>query len=345
MKPHQYISIAALPVGHEVMANARALVMRALVMDVVEEAKSGHPGMPMGMPGVATVLFTRFLKFDAAHPERPNRERFVLSAGHGSMLLYALLCLSGYEGVGLDELKCFRKIGSKTAGHPEYGHCPGVETTTGPLGQGIATAVGMAIAERMLNARFGNALVDHHTYVLAGDGCLMEGLSHEAIDLAGHLRLARLLVLFDDNGIPIDGPTSLATSMDQLGRLAAAGWSVCRIDGHDPDAIANAIAEARRTHRPSLIACRTIIGYGAPNKQGSKDMHGSPLGAAEIAAARGRLGWPHPPFAVPEEVLQAWRTAGSRSAAARKAWQVHLDVLDEAARSAFLDQIMSKPGS
>src|SRR5262245_35491738 len=217
MKPHQYISIAALPVGHEVMANARALVMRALVMDVVEEAKSGHPGMPMGMPGVATVLFTRFLKFDAAHPERPNRERFVLSAGHGSMLLYALLCLSGYEGVGLDELKCFRRIGSKTAGHPEYGHCPGIETTTGPLGQGIATAVGMAITERMLNARFGDPLVDHGTYVLAGDGRLMEGLSREAIDLAGRLWLGRLIVLLDDNGISIDGPTSIATSLDQLG--------------------------------------------------------------------------------------------------------------------------------
>jgi transketolase len=341
MKPHEYTSIAGLPVGHEVMANA----LRALAMDAVEEAKSGHPGMPMGMADVATVLFTRFLKFDAADPEWPDRDRFVLSAGHGSMLLYALLYLTGYEGVALDELKRFRKIGSKTAGHPEYGHCPGVETTTGPLAQGIATAVGMAIAERMLNARFGDALVDHSTYVLAGDGCLMEGLSHEAIDLAGHLQLGRLIVLFDDNGISIDGPTSLATSMDQLGRFVAAGWSVYRIDGHDPDAIADAVAAARRTDRPSLIACRTIIGYGAPNKQGSKDTHGSPLGAAEIAAARDRLGWPHPPFAVPNDVLQAWRTAGRRGAAARKAWQAHLDVLDEAARTAFLDQVMGKPAA
>jgi transketolase len=340
MKPYECTSIPALPVGHEVMANA----IRALAMDAVEEAKSGHPGMPMGMADVATVLFTRFLKFDAAHPEWPDRDRFVLSAGHGSMLLYALLYLLGYEGVGQDELKRFRKIGSRTAGHPEYGHCPGVETTTGPLGQGIATAVGMAIAERMLNARFGDALVDHSTYVLVGDGCLMEGLSHEAIDLAGHLRLGRLIILFDDNGISIDGLTTLATSMDQPGRFAAAGWSVCRIDGHDPDAIAGAVSEARRTDRPSLIACRTIIGFGAPNKQGSKDMHGSPLGAAEIAATRDRLGWPHPPFAVPKDVLQAWRTVGSRGAASRKAWQTHLDVLDEAARSAFIDQLASNPG-
>ncbi len=280
---------------HRDMANA----IRALAMDGVEKAKSGHPGMPMGMADVATVLFRDFLKFDAADPQWPDRDRFILSAGHGSMLLYALLYLTGYEGVTLDELKHFRQLGAKTAGHPEYGHCPGVETTTGPLGQGLANAVGMALAERMMNARFGNGIVDHYTYVIAGDGCLMEGISHEAIDLAGHLRLSKLIVMWDDNSISIDGPTSLSTSTDQLKRFEAAGWNATRVDGHNPAEIAAALDAARGSDRPSLIACRTVIGYGAPNKQGTEGVHGAPLGADEIAGARAALGWDYAPFEVP----------------------------------------------
>ena len=283
-------------VAHRDMANA----VRFLAIDAVEKAKSGHPGMPMGMADVATVLFSRFLKFDAADPKWPDRDRFVLSAGHGSMLLYALLFLTGFEDVTLDELKSFRQWGSKTPGHPEYGHTPGVETTTGPLGQGVATAVGMALAERLLNARFGNEFVDHFTYVIAGDGCLMEGLSHEAISLAGHLRLNKLIVLFDDNEISIDGSTALSCSDDQLARFRASGWSACRIDGHDPEAIAAAIEGARDNDRPSLIACRTVIGFGAPNRQGTEKAHGAPLGADEIAKARTALGWPYQPFQIPE---------------------------------------------
>lgn len=282
-------------VSHRDMANA----IRFLAIDAVEKAKSGHPGMPMGMADVATVLFSRFLKFDATDPTWPDRDRFVLSAGHGSMLLYALLHLTGYDGVTIDELKSFRQWGSKTPGHPEYGHTPGVETTTGPLGQGIATAVGMALAERLLNYKFGNDRVDHFTYVICGDGCLMEGLSHEAISLAGHLKLNRLIVLYDDNEISIDGSTSLACSDDQIVRFASSGWSVRRIDGHDPKAIAKAIEQERATDRPSLIACRTTIGYGAPNLQGTEKAHGAPLGTEENAATRRALHWPHPPFEVP----------------------------------------------
>src|SRR6185437_12798152 len=271
--------------SHTAMANA----VRFLAADAVEKANSGHPGMPMGMADVATVLFSRFLKFDAADPRWPDRDRFVLSAGHGSMLLYALLHLTGYETLTLDELKRFRQWGAKTPGHPEYGHTEGVETTTGPLGQGIATAVGMALAERMLNARFGDDLVDHYTYVIAGDGCLMEGLSHEAISLAGHLKLSRLIVLYDDNEISIDGATSLSCSDDQLIRFMASGWSVRRVDGHDHDAIAQAIGKERETNRPSLIACRTVIGYGAPSRQGTEKAHGAPLGAEELGKAREAL--------------------------------------------------------
>ena len=252
--------------SHLVMADA----VRFLAADAVEKAKSGHPGMPMGMADVATALVSRFLKFDAADPRWPDRDRLVLSAGHGSMLLYALLYLTGYETMTLDELKRFRQWGSKTPGHPEYGHTEGVETTTGPLGQGLATAVGMALAERMLNARFGDDLVDHYTYVIAGDGCLMEGISHEAISLAGHLKLSRLIVLFDDNQITIDGATSLSCSDDQLIRFMASGWSVRRVDGHDHDAVAQGIGEERETNRPSLIACRTVIGYGAPTRQAAR---------------------------------------------------------------------------
>src|SRR6266478_5158924 len=310
-----------------------------LASDAVEEAKSGHPGMPMGMADVATVLFSRFLKFDPADPAWPDRDRFVLSAGHGSMLLYALLHLTGYEGVTSDELKAFRQWGSKTPGHPEYGHTPGVETTTGPLGQGIATAVGMALAERLLNARFGDDLVDHYTYVIAGDGCLMEGLSHEAISLAGHLGLGKLIVLFDDNQISIDGSTSLSCSDDQLARFKASGWSACRIDGHDPEAIAAAIEQARHGDRPSLIACRTVIGFGAPNRQGTEKAHGAPLGADEVAKTRAALHWPHEPFQIPESVLERWRKIGTRGQGARRAWIDRTKRLNSAPRSPFHDAL------
>ena len=313
------------------MANA----IRALAMDAVENAKSGHPGMPMGMADVATVLWTRFLKYDAAAPDWPDRDRFVLSAGHGSMLLYALLHLTGFPGMTIEEIRRFRQLGSLTPGHPEYGHTPGVETTTGPLGQGLANAVGMAIAERMRNARFGDGLVDHRTFVIAGDGCLMEGVSHEAISLAGHLKLGRLIVLFDDNGISIDGPTSLAVSDDQCARFAACGWHVQRVDGHDMEAVAAAIEAAISDPRPSLIACRTIIGFGAPNKQGSESTHGAPLGAAEVAAARERLGWPWPPFDIPAPILEAWRAAGARGRAEREAWEKRLAAAPAEMREAF----------
>jgi transketolase len=321
---------------HAEMANA----IRALAMDAVEKAKSGHPGMPMGMADVAAVLFTRFLKYDASAPGWPDRDRFVLSAGHGSMLLYALLHLMGVEAMTLDELKRFRRLGSKTAGHPEYGFAPGIETTTGPLGQGLGNAVGMAIAERLMAARFGAAIADHHTYVIAGDGCLMEGISHEAIDLAGHLRLGKLIVLFDDNSISIDGPTGLSTSMDQIRRFEAAGWAAVRIDGHNPAEIEAAIAAARESDKPTLIACRTLIGFGAPNVQGTAATHGSPLGAAEIEAARAHLGWGSPPFEIPVHVLGAWRRAGHRGAAARLAWEAALEGLPRDQRATF-DRVMA----
>jgi transketolase len=302
------------------MANA----IRALSMDAVEQAKSGHPGMPMGMADVATVLFTRFLKFDAAAPDWPDRDRFVLSAGHGSMLVYALAYLLGYEGMTIEEIRRFRQLGSKTAGHPEFGHAPLVETTTGPLGQGLGNAVGMAIAEAHLNARFGSGLVDHHTYVIAGDGCLMEGISHEAIGLAGHLKLRKLIVLFDDNEVSIDGPTSLSESTDQIARFAASGWAASRVDGHDPEAVAQAIEKAKTSDRPSLIACRTVIGKGAPTKAGGAAAHGAPLGAEEIAGARKALGWPHAAFDVPEEILDNWRNAGRRGRNVRQQWRARL---------------------
>jgi len=300
------------------MANA----IRALAMDAVEAAKSGHPGMPMGMADVATVLFTQFLKFDAGDPAWPDRDRFVLSAGHGSMLLYALLYLTGFPGMSLDELRHFRQLGAKTAGHPEYGHAPGIETTTGPLGQGLGNAVGMALAERLLNQRFGAETVDHHTYAIVGDGCLMEGISQEAISLAGHLQLGKLIVLFDDNAVSIDGPTSLAQSDDQLQRFSASGWAVQSINGQDAAAISAALAAAQHSQKPVLIACKTTIGFGAPNKQGKASAHGEPLGAEEIKGARQNLGWPYAPFELPEAVLAAWRAAGARGASARKAWQL-----------------------
>lgn len=318
-------------VPHADMANA----IRFLAIDAVEKAKSGHPGMPMGMADAATVLFSRFLKFDAADPFWPDRDRFILSAGHGSMLLYALLHLTGSAEVTLEQLQSFRQWGSKTPGHPEYGHTAGVETTTGPLGQGIATAVGMALAERLMNARFGDSLVDHYTYVIAGDGCLMEGLSHEAISLAGHLRLNRLIVLFDDNQISIDGATSLSCSDDQLARFTASGWSAVRVNGHDPEAVAAAIAQARDNDRPSLIACRTVIGFGAPNRQGSEKAHGAPLGADEIAKTRDALHWPHAPFHVPDAVARQWRAVGARGQTAHAEWARRVARLDDTVRDYF----------
>ncbi len=297
-----------------------AAALRVLAMDAVQAANSGHPGMPMGMADVAAVLFNRFLTLDPAAPDWPNRDRFVLSAGHGSMLLYGLHHLLGYADMGMDQIRAFRQLGSRTAGHPEYGHAAGIEMTTGPLGQGIATAAGMALAERMGNARFG-ALCDHHTYVIAGDGCLMEGISQEAIDIAGHLGLGRLIVLWDDNRITIDGDTALSTSTDQRARFAASGWHVTGCDGHNPGEIAAAIAEAQNDPRPSLVACRTIIGCGAPTKQGSHDVHGAPLGAEEIARARAVLNWPHPPFEIPAENYAAWGHVAARGAEARAAWE------------------------
>jgi transketolase len=316
---------------HDRMANA----IRALAMDAVEQAKSGHPGLPMGAADIATVLFTRFLKFDVADPRWPDRDRFVLSAGHGSMLIYALLHLLGSEAMTIEEIKRFRQLGSLTPGHPENFITPGVETTTGPLGQGLGNAVGMALAERLLQAEFGSDLVDHRTYVLASDGDLMEGISQEAIALAGHLKLARLIVLFDDNGISIDGPLALADSVDQVKRFEAAGWAACRIDGHEPDAIAAAIEKAQASERPSLIACRTTIGYGAPTKAGTEKSHGSALGADEIAGARKELGWADPPFQIPPDVREFWRAAGRRAKPARAAWDQRVKALEPAKRATF----------
>ena len=317
--------------GHADMANA----IRALAMDAVEQARSGHPGMPMGLADVATVLFGRFLKFDPSRPDWPDRDRFVLSNGHGSMLLYALLYLTGYPDIDIDEIRNFRQLGSRTAGHPEYGVAAGIETTTGPLGQGLANAVGMVLAERSMAARFGSELVDHHTYVVCGDGCLMEGISQEAISLAGHLRLDRLIVLYDSNDISIDGPTSLAFSDDVRARFESAGWHTQRVDGHDPEAVAAAIAAAKAEPRPSMIECRTVIGFGAPTKAGTAASHGAPLGAEEIAGARDRLDWPHAPFTVPDAILAAWRAVGERGRDARAAWEARRAALGEGRRAAF----------
>ncbi|SEH25566.1 transketolase [Magnetospirillum fulvum] len=309
------------------MANA----IRFLSMDAVEAAKSGHPGMPMGMADVATVLFTRFLKFDAKAPRWADRDRFVLSAGHGSMLLYALGYLTGYEDLDIEQIRNFRQFGARTAGHPEFGHVAIAETTTGPLGQGLANAVGLALGEKMMAARHGDGIVDHYTYVIAGDGCLMEGISQEAISLAGHWQLSKLILLWDDNHICIDGDTALSTSEDQLGRFTAAKWDVTRVDGHDPEAIAAAIEAAKASDRPSLIACRTVIGFGAPTKGGTEKVHGAPLGAEEIAGARAKLGWSHAPFEIPAPILEAWRAAGRRGATERAAWETRLAAYPERA--------------
>ncbi len=307
-------------VSPRMMANA----IRALSMDAVQKANSGHPGLPMGAADVATALFADILKFDASAPHWPDRDRFILSAGHGSMLLYSLLHLTGYKDMTIEQIKNFRQWGSITAGHPEYGHATGIETTTGPLGQGIANAVGFAIAERHLNARFGDDLVNHKTYVLAGDGCLMEGISQEALSLAAHLRLKNLIVMWDDNGISIDGKIGLSDSTDQLQRFAASGWNVARIDGHDHNAVYQALLTAQHADRPSMIACRTIIGFGALNKQGTKGVHGSPLGAEEIAVARKELGWDAAPFVIPADILSAWRSVGAKGKEARTAWEARL---------------------
>ena len=301
---------------HDRMANA----IRFLSMDAVEKANSGHPGLPMGAADIATVLFTRFLNFDPKAPNWADRDRFVLSAGHGSMLLYSLLYLTGYEDIDIEQIKNFRQLGWRTAGHPEWGHAAGIETTTGPLGQGIANSVGMALAERILNARYGDDLVNHYTYALVGDGCLMEGISQEAISLAGHLRLNKLIVLWDDNNISIDGQISLTDSTDQRARFAASGWNTLSVDGHDPEALATAIQTARKSSRPTLIAAKTTIGFGAPTRAGTNKAHGSPLGKEEIAGARAKLGWDYEPFVVPETVLDAWREAGARGAEKRAAW-------------------------
>ncbi|MBV9078618.1 MAG: transketolase [Methylobacteriaceae bacterium] len=324
-------STDAPTVSHHELASA----VRALAIDGVEQAKSGHPGLPLGAADIATVLFTRFLKFDPAEPFWPDRDRFVLSAGHGSMLLYAILHLIGIEGLTIDELKRFRQLDSKTPGHPEHFMTPGIETTTGPLGQGLATSVGMALAERMLAAEFGEGISDHRTYVLASDGDLMEGVSQEAIALAGHLQLSRLIVFHDDNGISIDGPLSLADSVDQVKRFEAAGWRAERIDGHDPEAIADAIRRAQDSDRPSLIACRTTIGLGAPKKAGTSKAHGEPLGAEELAGAKASMGWTYPPFEVPEHIRRGWRVVGERGAPLRAEWTRRADALDPDRKAEF----------
>jgi transketolase len=326
-----------MTVSHDSMANA----IRALAMDAVEKANSGHPGLPMGAADIATVLFSKVLKYDASAPHWPDRDRFVLSAGHGSMLLYALLYLTGEGGMSVDQLRNFRQLGSLTPGHPEYHHTTGVEMTTGPLGQGISSAVGMALAERMLSAEFGD-IVDHHTYVLCSDGDLMEGISQEAIAIAGHLKLNRMIVLYDDNHISIDGPTSVSDSVDQIKRFEACGWNASRIDGHDPAAILAAIETAQRSDKPSLIACRTTIGFGAPTRAGTSKAHGEALGAAEIEGARKNLHWPYAPFEVPGDILETWRTAGVRGVSARQQWETRLASLDPAKRAEFERRLAGK---
>jgi transketolase len=329
-------SAAPLPPPANPKLRRMANALRALAMDAVEQAKSGHPGMPMGMADIATVLFTQFLRFDPQAPDWPDRDRFILSNGHGSMLLYGLLHLTGYPDMTMDEIRHFRQLGSRTAGHPERGLATGIEVTTGPLGQGLANSVGMAVAERLLATQFGDDLVDHHTYVFCGDGCLMEGISHEALGLAGHLRLNKLIVLWDDNSITIDGPTSLSVSDDQLERFRAHGWAAERIDGLDHNAIAAAIRRAQMSDKPNLIACRTIIAFGAPTKAGTAAAHGSPLGAEEIKGARERLGWEYPPFVIPDDVRQEWREAGACGAPVRHAWEQRLAAAASERRSEFL---------
>ena len=312
-----------------------AHAIRFLSMDAVEKANSGHPGLPMGAADVATVLFTKFMKFDPTSPKWADRDRFVMSGGHGSMLLYSLLHLLGYEDMTIEDLANFRQLGAKTAGHPEYGHAAGIETTTGPLGQGIANAVGMAITERLLAAQFGDDLVNHRTYVMAGDGCLMEGISQEAIALAGHLKLNKLVLLWDDNNITIDGNVSVSDSTDQHARFKACNWNTISVDGHDQAAIAEAIEEAQKSDKPTMIACKTVIGFGSPNKAGTNKVHGAPLGADEIAATREALGWDCGPFELPADIRDAWRIAGLNAAQSHKEWQKRLEAADSEVRAEF----------
>jgi len=318
-----------MPNPHDKQRMSNAI--RALTMDAVQAANSGHPGMPMGMADAATALFCDHLKFSASAPNWADRDRFVLSAGHGSMLLYALLYLTGYADMTIDEIRNFRQLGARTAGHPEFGHASGIETTTGPLGQGIANAAGMAMAERHLAARFGDDLVDHHTYVIAGDGCLMEGISHEAASMAGHMQLSRLIVLFDDNGISIDGSTNLTVSDNITGRFESYGWQVLACDGHDMDAVSAAITAAKADNRPSLIRCKTVIGFGSPAKQGTSGVHGAPLGDAEIEATRAALDWPHAAFEIPADILAQWRAVGAKGDSTRTVWQTQHDTHPKAA--------------
>ena len=320
---------------HANLANA----IRALSMDAVEQAQSGHPGMPMGMADVATVLFSKFLKFDAAQPDWADRDRFVLSAGHGSMLIYSLLHLCGYADWDIGTLKDFRQLGSNAAGHPEFGHGGGIETITSPLGQGLATAVGLALGEARNNAQFGDGLVDHRTYVIVGDGCLMEGISHEAISFAGHHKLSKLTVLFDDNSITIDGDVGLTCSDDQMKRFEASGWHCQAIDGHDPDAIAQTLSNAQNSPLPSMIACKTVIGFGTDKKAGSSAAHGAPLGGDEVTAARKKLNWAHAPFHVPEPIRNAWNTFGARGALRRREWQFRLDATDAVTQASFASHL------
>ncbi len=328
------------------MHTKKANALRSLAIDGVEAAKSGHPGLPMGAADIATVLFSDFLKFDPKRPDWSDRDRFVLSAGHGSMLIYALLYLTGYEGVTLDQLKRFRQLGSMTAGHPEYGHIPGVETTTGPLGQGIATAVGMALAEKMLSAEFGRKIVDHKTYVLASDGDLMEGISQEAIALAGHLKLNKMIVLWDDNEISIDGPLSISDSVDQVKRFQACGWRAERIDGHDPVAIGAALTRAQKSSKPTMIACKTIIGYGSPKKAGTSKAHSDAFGAEEIAATKTNLNVPMGAFEVPDDVLEAWQAVGAKGAATSIAWDAQFATLSARKQAEFTRRMKGeRPGS
>jgi len=305
---------------HKLMSNA----ITALSMDAVQAANSGHPGMPMGMADAATVLFAKFLKFNPKDPNWPDRDRFILSAGHGSMLIYSLLHLTGYKAVDMEQIKNFRQLGSITAGHPEYGHVPGVETTTGPLGQGISNAVGFAVAERQMNARFGDQIVDHHTYVIAGDGCLMEGISQEAISLAGHLKLNKLIVLWDDNNITIDGTVGISDSTDQKKRFEACNWNVIKVDGHDAKKVASAIRRAKKSIKPTLIACKTIIGKGSPAKSGTSKVHGAPLGTEEIIETRKAIGWDYDSFVIPDEVYKLWKRPGRKGSSAQNAWEKRL---------------------
>lgn len=328
---NQQLSHGDVNIDYKRLADA----IRVLSMDAVQNANSGHPGMPMGMADVASVLFGRHLVFDPSQPHWANRDRFILSAGHGSMLLYSLLYLTGYKDITLEDLKQFRQLGAKTAGHPEYGYAAGIETTTGPLGQGLANAVGFALAERILAARYGDDIVDHRTYTIAGDGCLMEGISQEAISFAGHLKLHKLVVLWDDNRISIDGPTSLSTSDNQKLRFEASGWNVLEVDGHDHTAIDEALTEAKKSSTPVLIACHTVIGYGSPTKSGSSSSHGSPLGEDEIAGARAHYGWTAPAFVIPEDILGNWRELGLRSQSTREAWDNYYAKLDGTTRQSF----------